>query len=271
MSLDDGGPMALDYFPCRYGTSKLLFRGPRRRLNDDYIAFLGSIETYGKFTQIPFPALVEHATGKKAVNLGCPNTGVDAYLNDQSLLGIAKNAKLTVIEVLGAQNMSNRYYYVHPRRNDRLVNVTPALKALFPNIDYTDFNFVRHLLVSLIQDDPAKFAWVERELKDVWLSHMIKLVRTIDGPVILLWLSDHPTGMGLEGDPFLIDDLMIKSITQHVANVVAVVAEMKERQAGFDELVFSATEEIAAQEMMGPVVHRRVANALVHEINKILK
>lgn len=30
MTYDALGAGALDYLPCRYGTSKLLFRGPRR-------------------------------------------------------------------------------------------------------------------------------------------------------------------------------------------------------------------------------------------------
>ncbi len=48
------GQAALDYYPCRYGASKLLFRGPRRRLQGDYVAFLGGTETYGKFIETPF-------------------------------------------------------------------------------------------------------------------------------------------------------------------------------------------------------------------------
>ena len=47
MTYDAAGPAPLDYLPCRYGTSKLMFRGPRRRLEAPYIAFLGGPETYG--------------------------------------------------------------------------------------------------------------------------------------------------------------------------------------------------------------------------------
>ena len=42
-------PGALDYFPCRYGRSRVLFRGPRRPLDVPYVAFLGGTETYGRF------------------------------------------------------------------------------------------------------------------------------------------------------------------------------------------------------------------------------
>jgi hypothetical protein len=41
MTYDALGVGALDYLPCRYGTSKLLFRGPRRPLKDPYLVFMG--------------------------------------------------------------------------------------------------------------------------------------------------------------------------------------------------------------------------------------
>ena len=71
------GDGALDYYPCRYGSSKLLFRGPRRSLDTAFCAVLGGTEAYGKFVPQPFPDLVEAATGVRMVNLGCMNAGVD--------------------------------------------------------------------------------------------------------------------------------------------------------------------------------------------------
>ena len=64
------GAGALDYFPCRYGTSRLLFRGPRRMLDRPYVALLGGTETYGKYVPQPYPALIEAETGLRMVNLG---------------------------------------------------------------------------------------------------------------------------------------------------------------------------------------------------------
>ena len=57
MAYEYAGEAALDYFPCRYGQSKLLFRGPRRRLEGAYVAAIGGTETYGKFVPDPYPAL----------------------------------------------------------------------------------------------------------------------------------------------------------------------------------------------------------------------
>ncbi|MFT7106724.1 MAG: hypothetical protein ACJAVT_001245 [Yoonia sp.] len=51
----------LSYLPCRYGALRMLFRGPRKRLNQPYLAFVGGTETYGKFIGKPYLALVENA------------------------------------------------------------------------------------------------------------------------------------------------------------------------------------------------------------------
>jgi hypothetical protein len=82
MTYDALGVGALDYLPCRYRRSKLLFRGPRRRLERDYVAFIGGTETYGKFIEHPFPDLIEQATGLACANFGFPNAGEDVFAYD---------------------------------------------------------------------------------------------------------------------------------------------------------------------------------------------
>ncbi len=59
MTYDTLGAGALDYMPCRYDGSKLLFRCPERRLDAPFVAFFGGTATYGKYIKNPFPALVE--------------------------------------------------------------------------------------------------------------------------------------------------------------------------------------------------------------------
>ena len=275
MTYETLGQAALDYFPCRYGTSKLLFRGPRRRLQDDYVAYLGGIETYGKFIEMPFPTLIEHETGIKAVNLGCVNAGVDAYVTDKSLVNICARAKVTVIQLMGAQNMSNRFYAVHPRRNDRFLRASKLLQTIYSEIDFTDFSFTRHMLIELAAAAPAKFAMVESELKDAWVARMQTLIEQIDGKVVLLWLSDHSPeqaasrGMS-EAEPLFVDRAMIDRLAVSVSDVVEIVSDPAERRAGLDEMAFAPLEEPAAEEMLGPVVHRRVVAALAPVISGLV-
>ncbi len=265
----------LDYFPCRYGTSKQLFRGPRRRIEGDFIAFLGGTETYGKFIETPYPALIEHGTGIRSVNLGCMNAGVDVYCHDKSLLDICTKARVTVIQAMGAQNMSNRFYAVHPRRNDRFLKASTLLQKIFPEVDFTEFSFTRHLLSRLKQISPEKFTMLRHELKEAWLARMRMLLSQIDGKVVLLWLADHAPSKRERnefamGDPLFVDRAMLDSLTGAVTRTVEIVATPEERAAGLERMSFGELERPAAEEMLGPVLHERLAAALVPVLKTML-
>ncbi|MDJ0826560.1 MAG: DUF6473 family protein [Rhodobacter sp.] len=275
MTFEKLGEPALDYFPCRYGTSKLLFRGPRRRLEGDFVTFLGGIETYGRFLPTPFPALVEHETGMRSVNLGCVNAGVDAYLNDRSLLDICGRSRATVIQLTGAHNMSNRFYAVHPRRNDRFLRASRYLTRLYDDVDFTEFNFTRHMLTSLAARSAEKFDQVRQELKSAWVARMRALIENIDGKVVLLWLADHkPCEDGedcvADKDPLFVDRGMIQALTDATASVIEVAASPAEIAAGRDDMVYGAMDLPAAEEMLGPVVHRRVADQLARTLDRLM-
>ncbi len=179
MSYDTTGRGGLDYFPCRYGRSRLHFRGPRRRLLGDYALFIGGSETYGRFIETPFPALLEAETGIKCVNFGWQNAGVDAFLNDPTVIEIASKARVTVVQVMGAQNMSNRYYTVHSRRNDRFLNASGLMKQMFRDVDFTEYAFNRHLLSSIRQLSPERYQMIREELKEAWLARMRHLLKDI--------------------------------------------------------------------------------------------
>ena len=84
MAFEYAGDGALDYFPCRYGRSKLLFRGPRRQLVPPFVSAFGGSETYGKFVEEPWPALLEERIGLPVVNFGYLNAGVDVFLGERS-------------------------------------------------------------------------------------------------------------------------------------------------------------------------------------------
>ena len=170
MTYDILGLGALDYLPCRYGTSKLTFRGPRRALEGPYVAFLGGIVTFGKFIEQPFPLRVEHLMGVTSVNFGQVNAGLDVFANDASILEVAAQSKVTVMEATGAANMSNRFYTVHPRRNDRFLHAMPDLRRLYHDVDFTQFSFTHHMLGHLQQKDAVRFTEVQRVLQRTWVG-----------------------------------------------------------------------------------------------------
>ena len=264
----------LDYFPCRYGAANMSFRGPRRSLDRPYVVFFGGNETYGKFIPDPFPDLVEEEVGFGAVNLGIPNAGPDVYLNEPSLLELAQGAEAVVVQVLGAGNLSNRYYTVHPRRNDRFLGPTPLLRSLFRDVDFTEFSFTRHMLGALYDNSPEKFQTLAEDLRATWRQKMEALLKQLPGRSILLWLSDQAPparAQGLAHDPLLIDAELVASVRPMVRTYVEAVERAEQRSRSLSGMSFSRDESGAAARMPGPEVHRDLSRLLSTALEKILK
>ena len=267
------GEGALDYFPCNYGASRLIFRGPRRSLDRPYIAFLGGTETYGKYVPDPFPDLVEEEVGFAAINLGCMNAGPDVYLNEPAVIEIARGAEAVVLQVMGAVNVTNAYYTVHPRRNDRFIAASPQLKALFREVDFTEFNFTKHMLTTLEATSKERFEVVSADLRRVWTDRMQDLLAQLANRTVLLWMADEAPGRarGLAQDPVLVDAAMIAAIRPATRGYVEAVSSPEARRASLDGMAFAALESLAAAALPGPSVHRDVARQLAQVLETVLK
>lgn len=265
----------LDYAPCQYGGSKLKFRGPERVPLGRFVAVLGGTETYGKFVARPYPELLEEAAGVEVVNLGSVNAGIDSFMEDAGVLAMAGRADLRVVQVLGAQNMSNRFYTVHPRRNDRFLHASPLLKAIYPEVDFTEFHFTGHLMTSLRRHCPDRFGVVLAELKTAWMARMRRLAERLDKPTVLLWVGERAPdeagqGRELSGAPLLVDDGMLEAMRPHFADLVIVRPSAGARGEGTRGMVFPRSSEAAAKVLPGPAVHAEVAEALAPVVRQLL-
>ena len=272
MTLETLGNGSLDYLPCRYGNSKLLFRGPRRDLNAPYIAFLGGTETYGKFIAEPFVDKLDRELNATCVNFGYLNAGVDVFLNDPFLPMAASKARITVLQVSGTQNMSNRLYSVHPRRNDRFVEPTRMMKSIYPDVDFAAFHFNKHMLGHLRALSPDRYRIVEDELREAWTARTNNLVKRISGKIVLLWLSmrSPDDADNLDADPLHITRDMLNDVRPNVTELVEVIPSAAAIDAGQHGMIFSQMETPVAREMMGPVVHEEVADALQPVLQEML-
>lgn len=274
MTFEMTGESSLDYLPCRYGKSRLLFRGPKRDLDQPYLAFLGGTETYGKFIAHPFAAQIEDMLGIACVNFGCANAGVDVFLNDPFMPEAARAAGVTVIQITGALNLSNRMYAVHPRRNDRFVGPSQTLQNLFEDVDFAEFNFTKHLLTHLRDHCEERFGIVREELERAWVSGMVSLLARLPGEKILLWIADHapdaPDHQIRQNDPMLVNRAMIDEVSAHARHVVEVVASAQARAGGTKGMVYSDLEYPMAAGMMSPLVHQEVAEKLAPVLRDLI-
>lgn len=269
------GDGALDYYPCRYGMSKLLFRGPQRDPKGSYCVVLGGTETYGRFVPSPYPALLEHRLAVPMINLGCINAGPDVYLHDPAVLEVVAGAQLAVLQVVGAQNLTNRYYAVHPRRNDRFLSASPLLRQMFREVDFTEFHFTRHMLQTLQAVGSERFDILAEELRAAWVQRMKALLSRLPRRRLLVWLADHPPMQAgqapdLYRDPVLVDAEMIAALLPHVSAYAEHVTSARARAEGTTGMAFASMEEPAARGVPGPAVHRELAETLAPVLDRLL-
>lgn len=268
------GGAEIDYQPCRYGGSRVMFRGPRRSLRGDYLAFFGGTDTFGRYIAEPFAAKVEQALEMPAVNLGALNAGLDLYASDPAVMNVADRARAVVFQVLGAHNMSNRFYLVHPRRNDRFLRASDDLQTLYPEVDFTEFHFNRHMLGALRDLSAERFDQIRTELQAAWVARMKQLLGQLRGPVVLLWFAEQ-TGAAVDtpyadGGPVFVDAEMVAEVARHTAALVEVVPSVDARAQGTQDMIFLDAEAEAASRQLNAAAHREAAAKLVPVIGAVL-
>lgn len=262
---------------CRYGESRLPFRAPRRQLDGDYVLFLGGTETFGKFIARPYPALLEEVLGLPCVNMGCVNAGIDAFMKDHTVVQSARQARAVVLQVTGAHNLSNRFYTVHPRRNDRFLRASTVLSQLYPEIDFADYSFTRHMLGDLRAADPTRFEIVVEEITTAWTARMIRFIEDLSVPVVLFWFADRlpddpvPDGVdALQADPVYVNRDMIEALRPLAHNVVELRPSAEATRVGTAGMVFPNDQADAAARLLGVGAHRQASATLTGPLRRIL-
>ena len=271
MSFEGRSESSIDYHPCRYRQSKILFRGPGRKVGKGHIVFIGGTETYGKYVAEPFSELLEDELDVSCINLGAVNAGIDAFLAEPAVLEICNCAETVVVQTLGAHNMSNRFYSVHSRRNDRFLKASALLKAVYKDVDFTEYSFTRHMLSALKLASDDRFSTLESELKTAWSSRMELLLSKITAKKILLHVStehsenNEPRIFG--PDPLFVDDQMVEKLSGLVDETVSLkIPEPMVRETG--GMVFPTFEKPAAMQIIGPEVHELLCEKLLPFLKK---
>ena len=206
-----------------YDGSRLSFRGPRHPLGGRHVVFLGGCATHGGPLEAPFPALLEAELGEACVNFGIAQASAEAFLLDPVVERACREVLVTVVEVMGAANLSNRLYTVHPRRNDRFLRPSAALRAIYPDVDFAEICFTRHLLLALHEADAERFDVVREELRIAWAARMGALLERTGPQVLLLWPQAREAGEGpLGADPVFVTRDMVEELRPLVGGIVEV-------------------------------------------------
>jgi len=238
-----------------------VFRGPETGLDGAYTVVLGGSETYGRFVEDPFCDRTGELTGRKVVNLGVQNGSVDVFAQDIDLMPVINGAEIVVVQVMGAHNISNRFYSVHPRRNDRFLRHSILMETLFPDIDFSDFSFTRHMLSALCHVSPDKFALVVQELRDAWVARMRLMLSRIRGRKVLLWI-ENSSADDLGAEPLFVTLEMLQKLEGQINKVVHCDVQAEQGIDHLEGMLFGETDREAALRCMSAAAHDHVAHDL---------
>ncbi len=197
MTMMYAGPRRLAFQAFRYEGSPLFFRGPAARLDRPYVAVLGGAMAFGREVSRPYPTRMADALGHDVVNLAIAHAGPDLLLADPAIRRIGGAAIMAVVETPDGWNLSNPFYRVHPRRNDRVIAVSDALRALFPEVEFCDINFTRHLMQALRVTDAERCAEVEAALAETWINQMRQVVAGLTTVPILMHITGSSAPKGV--------------------------------------------------------------------------
>lgn len=271
MSYERLGGDSLEYYPCRYGGAKSIFRGPKKKLDKPFVAFVGGSDFYGRFIEEPMPELVAETTGLLTVNFGIMNAGVDAFLYDGALMTKLASAETTIVQVFAAHTMSNRFYKVHPRRNDRFLMPTELLRTLYQDVDFSDFHFVRHLLTALHLESPDKFRIVVEELQAAWTARMRLLISRLGGKKYLLHITDtspRPHDADLGAEPLFVTQKMVEDLAKATNGVFTYDPTQTRAARGTEGMIFNDMQSEMAAMLLAAPCHQEMADLVSQEILK---
>lgn len=272
MSFEQRGRMPLDYQPAGLPGSALRFRGPLDAGGGPAIVCLGSSETYGRFIDAPYAVQLGRSLDVPVLNLGVVNGGMDVMTKDPAILTAVANAEAVVMQITSAHNMTNRFYSVHPRRNDRFLSASVMLRAIYPQVDFTEFHFTRHLLSHLQQVSPEQFDIVRAELACAWVARMRRFLYDVAAPVHLLWLSNWQPDTREDADmtqyPLFVTREMLEEVRGDAASLTIVAPEEAEAEARSAQgMFYGPTEEAAARLLPGPALHSLATDSLLQHLD----
>ena len=150
-----------------------------------------------------------------------------------------------------------------------------ALAHLYPEVDFTNFHFTRHLLQTLQAVSATRFEVLAEELRRTWVARMRALTEGLRVPVVLVWIAGHGPGprgrADLAADPLLVDRPMIDAVRHLAAAWVTPAAHLPSGAHALDGMAFAEMERPAAEGLPGPEVHEAVALGVAEAVDRLLQ
>jgi hypothetical protein len=163
------------------GTTRLL-RGPAPKTLavDEYFACVGAAQTFGCFTERPFPALLADRLDVTALNLGFAGAGPRFFLGHQGVLTYINQGQFAVVQIMSGRSEDNAAFD------------SGGLEQLTRRSDGTRIG-AEEAYRDLLENEPAgTVAAIVEETRANWVRSYSMLLGAIRVPTILFWFSERP-------------------------------------------------------------------------------
>ena len=134
------------------------------------------------------------------------------------------------------------------------------------------------MLGALHAKSTERFDAVVAEVREAWLARMKTLLNQIGENVVLLWFSEDEMSdkkwsdyIGqLQVDPLFVTKSMIEELRPMVKDVVISRPSIASMARGTKGMLYPASQEKTASEMLGPECHREAAADIIPKLRNHL-
>lgn len=265
-----------DYHPSEVpGLGRTRFRGPVPDLTQPYFACIGAAQTFGRFTERPYPAALAAELGMSALNLGIGGVGPRYWLQPQPL-AVLRGARMVVVQIMAGRSASNSLF-----DNSASGDLKGRLRATGETMRFEQFlerlvaQGDREVLERVVAETRADYAASMRELGAALTSV----------PTVLLWFSsrrpeyvpDYRSLFGiLQAFPQLLDRGVVEAIRPAFSAYVESVCAL-----GIPQSLWPSTQPVDGTELgpdgmlrnryyPSPQMHEHAAAALLPVCRQLL-
>jgi uncharacterized protein DUF6473 len=142
-----------------------------------YFTCVGAAQTFGCFTEEPYPALVGNSLGLSPLNFGFAGAGPRFFLQEPALLDYVNRGRFAIVQVMSGRSEDNSLFdtggrELLTRRSDgRQLGAQPAYEELLAN------------------ESLERVEAIVAETRDNWVASYSALLAAIEVPTIMLWFS----------------------------------------------------------------------------------
>jgi hypothetical protein len=195
-------------------------RGPVPDLDAPFVACFGGAQTFGRFTDAPYPSLLQRHLGLPCLNLGIGGAGPRCALLPE-VSAILRRARLVVVQFCSGRSASCSLF------DNRAGGRNYGL--YLPTQTRMTYDAFRDQLRR--RNDTELTTRVVAEMREDYCHAMAKIPASLGVPCVALWLSHRraadgwgPDQSGMYVYPQLVNQQMVDLIAPHYQGIAECVA-----------------------------------------------